>query len=156
MNFPLRSAFVGLLSLLAIVPFARAQEKSAAEWSVALSKPAAAAGDVVEVIITARLPHGWIAYSSDFKADLGPQPTQLTLDPSDAFQLVGEIISVKSKRKKDRTWDTEFGYFEDRAEFRQKIKILKPRSAGVTVRIKGQLCNESDGTCTLIDETVKA
>ncbi len=146
-----RTVLVLVAGLLVFAPGAAAQESKTTQWSVAFSKPAAAVGEEIEVIITARIAPHWIVYSSDFKAEIGPQPTQFLFDATDTFRPLGEITSVNPKRKKDKTWDTEFGYFEERAEFRQKIKVLKA-GAVVTGRIKGQLCNERDGTCTLFDE----
>lgn len=151
MNTPVRVALVFLALLFVSVSPLGAQEAQAAQWSVALSNPSAAVGDEIEVILTARIAPHWIVYSSDFKADLGPQPTRFLFDPADSFRPLGDIVSVNPKRKKDPTWETEFGYFEERAEFRQKIKVLKP-SPTITGVIKGQLCNERDGTCTLFEE----
>lgn len=143
-------ALFGWAVLLAATLVAQPASKPA-QWSIALSQPAAAVGEEIDVIVTARVAAHWIVYSSDFKAEIGPQPTQVIFDPSDAFRPIGEVTSVNPRRKKDQTWDTEFGYFEGRAEFRQKIKVLKAGFV-VTGRIKGQLCNERDGTCTLFDE----
>jgi uncharacterized protein (DUF58 family) len=144
-----------LLTLLMVssVFVVASSDPKAVQWSLALSKSDAAAGEEIEVIVSARIAPHWIVYASDFKADLGPQPTQVVLEAGDGFRLIGEIVSVNPKRKKDPTWATEFGYFEERAEFRQKIKVIKSDVA-VTARIKGQLCNERDGTCTLFEEVV--
>lgn len=141
-------------ALLALQDVARAEEKSP-HWTLELSKPSPAVGEEIEVILTAQLPRGWILYSSDFTAEIGPQPTQFLFSASDSYGVVGPVASIKPKRKKDKTWDTELGYFEERAEFRQKIKVLKPGFA-ITGRIKGQLCNETDGTCSLFEEKFSA
>jgi len=142
-----------LLLLLALgsASMLGAQEKSAVAWNLSLSQSGLSVGDEVDVVITARIAPDWIVYSTDFKADIGPQPTQVLFAPSDSWQVVGPVISVQPKRKKDRTWDIEFGYFEEHAEFRQKIRILK-KDVAITVRIKGQLCNEREGICTLYEE----
>lgn len=144
-------ALLGLCALLS--PAASASETAPVQWTFALARPAAI-GEEVDLIITARIAPDWIVYSSDFKADLGPQPTRLVLGASDTFQPIGDLTSVSPKRKKDPTWDTEFGYFEQRAEFRQRIKVLKPALA-LTGQIRGQLCNEHNGTCTLFDHPFK-
>jgi hypothetical protein len=151
MKPPSRTLWMHLALLATLALSLRAQEPKATQWTVALSEPSPAIGREVEVIVTARIAPHWIVYSTDFKAELGPQPTQVIFDLDGSFELVGGIVSVAPKRKKDATWDVEFGYFETRAEFRQRIKVLKagPVIAG---RIKGQLCNERDGTCTLFEE----
>ncbi|HYD83843.1 MAG TPA: protein-disulfide reductase DsbD domain-containing protein, partial [Opitutus sp.] len=93
-------------------------------------------------------------YSSDFKADIGPLPTAFTFEPSSGAAPVGEVRAINPKRKKDRTWDTEFTYFENTAEFRQPLRVAK---SGFTLRgtIKGQLCNERDGTCSLFEQPLE-
>lgn len=143
------------LSSFALLTHAQTQprEASPVQWTFALARPAAV-GEEVEIIITAQIAPHWIVYSSDFKAELGPQPTRLVLEAADAFRPVGEFSSVGAQRKKDKTWDTEFGYFERRAEFRQKVKILQPAPV-IAGRITGQLCNERDGTCTLFEQAFK-
>lgn len=151
MKMPMRVLALLLVAVTAIAAPAFAQEKSVTRWSVTLSQSAPKVGDEIEVIFRATINPGWIVYASDFKADLGPQPTQFLFDDTKAFKTVGEIISVNPQRKKDKTWDTEYAYFEQQAEFRQKIRVLEA-SVVVAGRIKGQLCNERDGTCTLFEE----
>lgn len=150
MKFIFRSLLV-LIVIVAVTAFAWAQPKSAAQWSISLSPAASRVGDEVEVILIARLSPGWIVYSSDFEAEIGPQPTRLVLTPSDAYTAAGPLISVQPRRKTERIWDLELGYFAQRAEFRQRIKILREnfRVEGV---VKGQLCSETDGTCSLFTE----
>jgi Disulphide bond corrector protein DsbC len=149
-----RVTLVALVVLL-VASFVVAQEKSAALWSATLSKPAPAVGEEIELVLTARLAPGWIVYSSDFQAEIGPQPTQIVLARTDAFVAVGPLVSVRPKRKRDKTWDIDLGYFEQRAEFRQKIRILK-KDFAVAGSVKGQFCSESDGTCSLFEETFSA
>ena len=84
--------------------------------------------------------------SSDFRGDVGPQPTAFYFEPDHSFETVGEIKAVASKRKKDRVWETEVSYFTQKAEFRQRIRLLKP-DYRVTGVIKGQLCSEKNGVC---------
>jgi len=137
-------------ALFFVVVSAPAEETREIKWHFALSA-AASKGDVIDAVLTAPIPAGSLVYSSDFKADIGPQPTVLLFEPNDSFELVGAVVSVGAKRKKDRTWDTELGYFEGRAELRQKIRVIKA-SPIITGRISGQLCNETEGTCVLFEE----
>jgi thiol:disulfide interchange protein DsbD len=142
-----------LLCVLPIASFALAADRPVV-WQVALVPATPAVGTEAELVITARIAPEWVVYSSEFKADFGPQPTQFSFGSSDSFRLVGELTPVNPKHKRDKTWDTEFTYFETRAEFRQKIVVLK-EAVAVGGRIKGQLCNERDGTCTLFEEGFK-
>jgi thiol:disulfide interchange protein DsbD len=142
---------LGLLSL----PFLRAERTEAIHWQARLSPAAPVAGDIVELVVSADLAPHAVVYSSDFKSDIGPQPTALDLTGSEGIEVVGDARSVEPKRKKDKTWDIELGYFETHAEVRQQVRILR---ADFVVRgtIAGQLCDEKEGTCTLFNQRIVA
>src|SRR6186713_690396 len=108
--------------LFALVTFARAAEDPALVWHSQLSATAPLVGDTVEVVVTAALPVHALVYSSDFKSDIGPQPTTLDLGGSEGIAAVGPVRSIAAKRKTDKTWDIELGYFETRAELRQTVR----------------------------------
>ncbi len=127
---------------------------SAASWSVTISKPNAVPGEEVELIVTARIAAHWIVYSSDFQAEIGPQPTTFRFDGVGTFEPVGPLVPIAARRGRDKTWETDYTYFAGRAEFRQRVTVRAAKFAG-TIRIKGQLCNERDGTCTLFEEVLK-
>jgi hypothetical protein len=150
----LRAALRLILPLLALC-FAPAHA-SAAEppvtWSVAPAQTPTVGGEI-ELVITARIAPRWIVYASDFKAEIGPQPTEFHFSPHVAFQPIGKPVSIGAKAGRDKTWEVDYGYFSERAEFRQRVKVLALPLRG-SVRIKGQLCNERDGSCTLLNEVV--
>lgn len=123
-------------------------------WSISLSKAEPKVGDEIELVVTAQIAPAWIVYGSDFTAELGPQPTQIVLVPGESFRPLGPVVAVNAKQGRDKTWETNYTYFSARAEFRQKIKVLAVPIA-VEANLKGQLCNERDGTCTLFKETLK-
>lgn len=143
-----------LVSIVFLSELSTHAAEAPVRWSVALSKAAPKVGEEIELIVTAEIAPKWIVYSSEFKADLGPQPTDFVFAASDSFRPVGPLVPVAPRRGKDKTWETEYTYFSERAEFRQKVKVLAPKLGG-EVQIKGQLCNERDGTCTLFKETLK-
>jgi Disulphide bond corrector protein DsbC len=141
--------FIFLLAILSLASV-RAEETSALRWRFELT-PVAGANDTAELILIADIDSHSLVYSSDFKSDIGPQPTAIDFSKSEGIEPVGPVVSVEPKRKKDKTWDIELGYFETRAEFRQKVKILR-KDYTVRGTIAGQLCNEAEGTCTLFTQ----
>jgi hypothetical protein len=141
--------FLVLFAIL-LLSSVHAEETSALRWRFELA-PVARANDTAELILIADIDPHSLVYSSDFKSDIGPQPTAINFSKSEGIEPVGPIVSVEPKRKKDKTWDIELGYFETRAEFRQKIKILRKEYL-VRGTIAGQLCNEAEGTCTLFTQ----
>ncbi|KAA9349595.1 protein-disulfide reductase DsbD domain-containing protein [Larkinella humicola] len=101
-------------------------------------------GDEIDLIFTATLDPEWLVYSSDFSADAGPPPTTFEIIPDDSFETVGGIRSVDPRRKKDRTGGVEVSYFESKAEFRQRIRVLSPDYIVKGV-IRGRYCSEKKG-----------
>lgn len=142
-------SFIGSLVLLASACVAQADDGIAWKWRV---EPAAAKpGEDATLIFSADIPAGSILYSSDFKAELGPRPAKFVFEPSDSVALEGPVEAVQAQRKKDKTFGMEYSYFAGRAEFRQKVRVLKP-GAMLSGRIDAQTCQEKDGLCLLLKE----
>ncbi len=140
----------GILLLLAILTTAFTGDEPGAAWTFTTTPTVPSdkleAGDELDLVFTARLDKEWLLYSSDFRGDVGPQPTAIYFEPDDSFETVGEVTPVAPKRKKDRVWETDVSYFTQKAEFRQHIRLLKPEYH-ITGVIKGQLCSEKNGVC---------
>ncbi len=136
---------------LAALSSASADDTGPAMAMRASSRRWSSAGDEVEIVFSATIPEGQILYSSDFDVELGPRPTKFVFETSDAVELQGPVTAVKSQRRKDKAFGTEYTYFEGRAELRQKVRVLKT-GTNVTGRINGQTCQEKDGVCLLFKE----
>jgi hypothetical protein len=143
-----------LLFFLLLISFqVAAQEKAdISKWNVSVSKKNAKAGDEVEVIFSASIDKNWKLYSSDFKNDIGPIPTEFKFSETDSYQLLGGIKPVQPKKTVDPTWDVAYTYFTEKAEFRQKIKLSK-KDFVVKGTIKGLLCSNEDGLCIPFQES---
>lgn len=140
-----------LAATIAIAASTAAAQDVPLQWQWRVEPSTAKPGDSAELVFSAAIPTGFILYSSDFDAELGPRPAKFTFDSSDAIELRGPITAVQSQRRRDKTFGTEYSYFADRAEFRQKIRVLKS-GASVSGRIDGQTCQEIDGLCFLFKE----
>ena len=124
-------------------------EAGGVNWQIRITPQSAHEGDEADLVFSAEIARGWILYSSDFTADIGPRPARFRFDPSEAAALLGAVRAISPLRRKDRTWHSEYSYFQGRAEFRQRVRITA-RPAHISGRIDGQACHEEDGTCTLI------
>ncbi|GGM91039.1 hypothetical protein GCM10010967_25130 [Dyadobacter beijingensis] len=125
--------------------------KDISHWKINLSKTGPKAGEEVEVVFSAEIDQNWKLYSSDFKGDIGPLPTEFVFNPGNNYELVGNIEPVNPLKAVDPTWDKAYTYFVDKAEFRQKIRLTKA-NAKVTGTIKGLLCSNVDGLCVPFKE----
>ncbi|MBE9463973.1 protein-disulfide reductase DsbD domain-containing protein [Dyadobacter subterraneus] len=148
MKYPILSIVFVFFSTLAFGQ----KDKDISKWKVTVSNTAAASGQEVEVIFSADINENWKLYSSDFKGDIGPLPTQFVFEKNEAYKLVGEITPVKPKKTTDPTWDVAYTYFTEKAEFRQKIKLVK-KDYIVKGTIKGLLCSSVDGICVPFEES---
>ncbi|MBL8266110.1 protein-disulfide reductase DsbD domain-containing protein [Steroidobacter sp.] len=124
---------------------------TAVKWQWRVEPSAVKPGEDAEIIFSAAIPEGFILYSSDFSAELGPRPAKFSYEARDDIEIKGPIAAVESKRKKDKVFGSEYSYFANRAEFRQKVRVLKSDTT-LTGRIDGQTCQEKDGVCLLFKE----
>lgn len=95
-----------------------------------------------------RIQPGHIVYGSDFKADLGPNPTRLRLDKDQAVELRDGLESIGTREGKDKAFDTPYTYFEDEVHLTQLIAVSQGVTR-VTGTLRGQTCYLTDGTCQL-------
>lgn len=126
--------------------------KDISRWKVSFSKSDAKPGEQVEVIFSADIDKNWKLYSSDFKGDIGPLPTEFAFNSNHTYKLIGEVRPVKPLKAVDPTWDKAYTYFTDKAEFRQTIQLAKA-GGKVSGTIKGLLCSSEDGLCVAFKES---
>ena len=104
-------------------------------------------GDEVDLVFRVKIDSEWYLYSSDFDPDLGPMVTEFTFEPSEKYELVGEVQPIGAKKKYDELWDGEYTYFVGEAEFRQTIKVLDAQLDSIRGSYVYQVCTDVDGRC---------
>ncbi len=145
----LRSLYV--LSLLTLACPAWSQILHPASWSQRPSAQSAKSGDVVELIFTAAIDKNWYLYSSEFPCEDGPIKTTVEFEKGDGYELVGTLVPVGDIAKHDPVFECDVRIFKDRAEFRQKVKVLKG-PLRITGAIDYQVCSDIDGKCIPFNE----
>lgn len=141
-----------LLFILVSAKLLAQDAEEISKWNVSVSNKNAKAGEEVELVFSATIDKNWKLYSSDFKNEIGPLPTEFQFGETDDYKLVGKIEPVKPKKTVDPTWDVAYTYFVDKAEFRQKIKLTQ-KDFVVKGTIKGLLCSSKDGLCIPFQES---
>ena len=133
---------------ISLIPGASGSIKQPAQWTFKVSNESPRIGDEIELIFKSKIESGWHLFSSDFKMEPGPQPTEFRFVPSTSFKVLEKIYPVNPKTKSVDTeyWKGEYTYFHDFAEFRQKIKILSS-NIKITGVIDYQVCSDGDGLC---------
>lgn len=98
-----------------------------------------------ELKISASIDDPWHMYAIE-QEKAGPIPTTINFEVSDNYQLVGEIVELKKpKIKYDEGFQFNVGAYYDRAEFMQKVRLLKAGEVIVKGNIEYQCCD--DETC---------
>lgn len=132
----------------------QAQILQPAKWKTDVSGKTVNIGDEIDLIFLVDIQKEWYLYSTDFDPDLGPMVTEFNFKPNSSYVLVGDIKPINPKKKYDDLWEGEYTYFEDKAEFRQTIKVLSKN-----LLIEGdyayQVCTDIDGKCIPFDDEFK-
>jgi thiol:disulfide interchange protein len=143
-----RLLFFGLL-LLGFSTFAQIQKP--AIWNFDYQPKNSKVGDIIELKFTAKIDDGWYLYSSDFDPELGPIVTSMSFVKSPNYSLVDGIKPIHPKKKFDEIWQGDITYFTKKAQFIQKVKVLK-ENFKIDGTIEGQTCTEKDGQCIPLKE----
>jgi thiol:disulfide interchange protein len=123
-----------------------AQIQKPASWTYTFSKDEVKKGETVDLVFTAVLQNDWYIYSSDFDPDLGPMLTSFKMEPNSSYQLIGKLKPQNPKQKFEEVWGGNIRYFDNKAVFKQTVKILSDNPV-----IKGtseyQTCRHTNGLC---------
>ncbi len=121
-----------------------AQILKPATWSYDTSERS---GDTLDLIFHVIIDPDWYLYSSDFDPELGPMVTEFTFNPTDGYELVGDIQPIDAKKKYDELWEGEYTYFVGKAEFRQTVRITDASLKAIAGSYNYQVCTDVDGQC---------
>ena len=138
-----------LLSTLTVFFFFQsgcAQILEPAKWSSVNPEAQVKLGDKTDLTFNVDLDDTWQLYSNIQDYDIGPLPAFFEFEPNGAYELVGVVEAIGSKTKHEAVFDVDVNYFEGMAEFRQKVKILKPNPA-IRGTVNYQVCTTVDGKC---------
>lgn len=96
-----------------------------------------------DLIFTATIDKHWHLYSQEPVQD-GPLPTVFTFDPSADYILVGKTTEPKPIEQEEPVFGPGIiiKFFEDKAVFHQKIKVLTEKPIKVTGNIDGMACSD--------------
>lgn len=137
---------LAFLVLLFVTFQASAQFKKTTKWTFDASQKEVKVGDEIDLIFKASIINDWYLYSSDIADDVGPIPTQIEFEDNGSFEVIGTLVPVDAKKKFDKIWNADVTYFTKKAEFRQRIKVLKT-NLDIIGELSFQTCTDVDGQC---------
>jgi thiol:disulfide interchange protein DsbD len=128
-----------------LIPFlSSSQVLTPVKWSfkVEQTKP-----DEATLYLIATIDHGWHVYAQGNPLPPnGPVSTSFSFNKSKDFQLNGKVIEPKAIEEKDSQFDNQtLRYFEHKAVFKQKIKVLSKTDFKVTGSLEFMCCD--NGQC---------
>jgi thiol:disulfide interchange protein DsbD len=94
------------------------------------------------IVAKATIQKGWHVYSQKVPND-GPLPTTFSLIKGKEFSPQGKVLESKPIEKMDNVFGAVIRYFEDKAEFYQKIKLNSDKDFVVKGSIEFMACNDN-------------
>lgn len=126
--------FVLLISVTAV----QSQVLEPVKWATSTEKISDTAYDL---IVHATIDDSWHLYSQNVPED-GPIPTTFTFESTKDFELVGNPSEDKGKTVFDPVFDMQIKFFEKKAEFRQRIKVLNQELSIVKGEVEFMVCDD--------------
>ena len=128
-----------LLSLLLLFTASFAQIHEPVKWSTSVEK---ISETEFNLVATATIETNWHLYSQNVPED-GPIPTNFVFEPSDSYEIVGEVSEEEGHTVDDPIFNMKIKYFEIKAVFKQKIKLLTEESFKVAGEVEFMVCDDA-------------
>ena len=129
---------IALLSIVLLSLTTYSQILDPVDWSTSVEK----VGDMeYDLIMQATIDSNWHLYSQDVPED-GPIPTTFVFEKSDDFELLGKTSEGEGHTVNDPVFKMKIKYFENKAVFKQRIKILKENITGIGGEVEYMACDD--------------
>ncbi len=138
------------MAFFTLVNSSFAQIHDPVKWSTSIEK---ISDSEYNLITTATIEAKWHLYSQNVPAD-GPIPTSFLYKKSADFKIVGKTSEEKGHTIHDAVFDMEIKYFENKAVFKQRVKINNSKAFKILGEVEFMVCDDS--SClppTMIDLT---
>ncbi len=110
------------------------------EWQTSVEKVSESEFDL---IVTATIDKGWHLYSQTIPED-GPIPTTFSFkDIDDKYQLIGKTTEGKGHKDFDKVFEMDIKYFENKATFKQRIRLLTNEKITITETVEFMVCDDT-------------
>lgn len=117
---------------------AKAQILDPVKWSTAVEKISDTEYDLVA---KATIDSGWHLYSQDVPED-GPIPTTFIYDTDGSFEVIGNTLEEEGRTVDDPVFNMRIKFFENAAEFRQRIEVINKELSLVKGEVEFMVCDD--------------
>ncbi len=126
------------LLLLCTIITVQSQVLEPVKWSTSVEK---ISDTEYTLIAIATIDKGWHLYSQYVPED-GPIATAFTFETDNNFELIGKISEEKGKTIDDPVFGMRIKFFENKAEFKQRIKLLNEQLSIVKGEVEFMVCDD--------------
>lgn len=129
------------LFIVFIGTMANAQLHDPVSWETSVKKINASE---FELLISAEIEESWHLYSQNVP-DGGPIPTTISINEEKGqFQLIGKPTEGKGHEEYDNVFEMDIKYFENKALFVQKIRVLTDEKITITGVLEFMVCDDTN------------
>ncbi len=110
------------------------------KWQTSVEKVSESEFDLV---VIATIDEGWHLYSQSIPED-GPIPTTFSFkDIEGKYQLVGKTTEGKGHEEFDKVFEMKIKYFENKATFKQRIRLLTDKKITIAETVEFMVCDDT-------------
>lgn len=96
-----------------------------------------------EITYTALIEKDWHFYSQIEGDEVGPIPTTFIFDKvSKDYKLIGKTSESETKTVFEDAFQMNVSYFENKAEFKQRFKVLNSNLKSIIAEVEWQVCDD--------------
>ena len=128
------------LTLFSVIFTSFSQIHDPVKWSTSVEKVSDSEYDLV---ITSTIEENWHLYSQNVPED-GPIPTSFTFEATNDFELVGTTSEEEGHTVDDPVFNMKIKYFENKAVFKQRIKLLSKSNIKVVGEVEFMVCDDAN------------
>ncbi len=135
----MKNLLLSTLCFFVFVTISNAQVFEPVKWKTSVEK---ISGSEYILISTATIDSGWHLYSQRVP-DGGPIPTTFTYQTNTDFEVIEKTSEEEGHTVDDPVFKMKIKFFENKAEFRQRIKVINNELSIVKGEVEFMVCDDS-------------
>lgn len=136
----MRKLYLFLLLSIFSLSSVHSQIYDPVKWSTSVKKISETEYDLIS---TAKMEPGWHLYSQEVPED-GPIPTYFEFEESPHYKAIGGVKEVNGVTEHDPVFDMVITYFENTANFTQRIQLTGNQGVTVTGEVEFMVCDDTN------------
>ena len=135
----MKNLIYSLCSFIVFSISAKAQVFEPVTWETSVEKISDSEYDLIS---TATIDSGWHLYSQNVPED-GPIPTGFSYTTTSDFKTINDTSEEEGHTVDDPVFEMKIKFFEDKAEFKQRIKVLNEELSVIEGEVEFMVCDDT-------------